>query len=396
MGQEAIPSALAAAKTYPLHGEINSADISPDEVLVALERTSKDETNDVTVNRFAEILELWDFRTDKLIAHVTLREENVKQNAHRHVFNPAWEPRFVRFTGDGDFVVAYCDHRLTVFQTKDLSVVRSITLEGPPSVSRSIVSKRTGPHTITDLPVVQSLETSPSGTLIAILWVRGMLYGRLDIYDLSSGQPLTTWETPSGWIISDRNRGLAWSSNSNTIFLALPSTLSLPDVFGLDARSGAIKTKITTGLHVGDIAVTPRHELVAVDSTSVGVFKNHHPKLRVFDLSTGKHVRDVSAQGRGVRYRVSVSRNGERAVAWTSDVRCHFDWSDMVCYDRTVSLAFTVWHLPDFSVVATSQHLSSAGALRISTTGHFVLTYGNGQSVNGATRPGGASVYEFP
>ncbi|HEX6504069.1 MAG TPA: hypothetical protein VF011_12515 [Terriglobales bacterium] len=400
-GQGAIPSARPPSKSYPLHGEINSGDISPDEALIALERTSKHKTNGSEV-RFAEVIEVWDFRADKLVAQVELREGDVKQDTYGHSFDPQRDPRFVRFTGDGNLVVAYCDHKLTIFQTKDLAVVRSIMLEGPPSVSRSFVSKRTGPHTVTDWPVVQALETAPSATLVAVLWTRGMLYGRLEIYDLSSGLPVMAWDPPGGWTSFDRNRGLSWSSTSQTVFLAVPSAipclspLSLPDVFGLDARSGAIQTKITTGLLVGDIATTPRHEILAVDSNCVGVFKNHHPKLKVFDVGTGKHLRDVSAHGRGVRYRVSVSRNGQRAVAWTSDVKCHFDWGDMVCNDRSVNLEFTVWHLPDFSVIATSQDLYSADILRISSSGRYVLSYRSGQSISGATRGGSGAVYEFP
>ena len=130
-----------------------------------------------------------------------------------------------------------------------------------------------------------------------------------------------------------------------------------------------------------DIAVTPSGQLLAVDFNCVGVFRNHHPKLRVFDLKTNKLARDVSAAKTGVRYWVSVSRNGQRAAAWTSDVRCQFDWGDMVCGEWTVKSMFTVWRLPDFSVAARSEVAFGeqpfrGGPLRLSSTGRYLLMYG--------------------
>jgi hypothetical protein len=48
----------------------------------------------------------------------------------------------------------------------------------------------------------------------------------------------------------------------------------------------------------------------------MGVFTNRNPKLKVFDLITGKHLRDVSGRGAGVRYLVSASADGSRFLAF--------------------------------------------------------------------------------
>jgi hypothetical protein len=174
-------------------------------------------------------------------------------------------------------------------------------------------------------------------------------------------------------------------ASTNSIPCLAPSVR--PDVFGFDARTGTLKTSFTTGLMVGDIAVSPARELLAVDANCVGLISNHHPKMAVIDLNMGDHLRDVGAKGGGVRYRVAISRNGERVVAWTSHVKCGtFDWLDMNCYGASVKPTFTVWHLPDFEIVAKSQILSAEGFLRISSSGRYVLVYGAGTGL----------IYEVP
>jgi hypothetical protein len=247
-------------------------------------------------------------------------------------------------------------------------------------------------------PAIQGFETSPTGRLLAVLWVgpavRGNSdQGRLDIYDISSGQRIHMWTVPNSWAPDGVGRDVAWGLASKYIFMARPNSIPClrpkggPDVFGLNLQTGALETTLNTGLMVGDIAVTPAGELLAVDANCVGLWSNHHPKMVVFNLKTGKRAREVRAKGAGVRYRVSVSRNGQRAVAWTSDVKCsQFDWLDGNCYGLSVKPMFTVWHLPEFSVVATSPVLPgealtsqiqpTGDVLRISSTGCYVLVHG--------------------
>jgi len=165
-----------------------------------------------------------------------------------------------------------------------------------------------------------------------------------------------------------------------------------PDVFAVEPASGAIKHKLTTGLLVGDIAVLPDGRVLAVDNDCVGVLRNHDPKLRVFDLYTGKRIKELSGRGGGVRYEVSASRTGERAVADTGIVKARFDWGDMVPFDFHVDSTFSVWNIKTYKGVATSQNLANGVRrhfngreqmrLRMSPNGGFVLK--------------GANIYEVP
>jgi WD40 repeat protein len=143
---------------------------------------------------------------------------------------------------------------------------------------------------------------------------------------------------------------------------------------------------------VGEIAVTPDGRVLAVDNDCVGVFRNHDPKLRVFDLNTGKKIKELSGRGGGVRYEVSASRTGDRAVADTGIVKDRFDWGDMVPSDVHVDSTFSVWNIKTYEGVATSQNLANGARrhsdgrvqvrLRISSNGGFVLK--------------GSNIYELP
>ena len=241
------------------------------------------------------------------------------------------------------------------------------------------------------------LSCPPSDSFAAVLWVRGYLDAWIDLVQLDSAKE-AVWNTKEhgvGWM---RPKTITWSADGQRLVLAVPNGWACghpgnePDVFAVEPASGAIKHQLTTGLLVGDIALTPDDRVLAVDSDCVGVFRNHDPKLRVFDLRTGKKIKEVSGRGGGVRYEVSASRTGDRAVADTGIVKARFDWGDMVPFDVHVDSTFSVWNLKTYEGVATSQNLANGVRrsieggrqvrLRVSPNGRFVLK--------------GSNIYELP
>jgi hypothetical protein len=157
----------------------------------------------------------------------------------------------------------------------------------------------------------------------------------------------------------------------------------MPDVFAFEVPDGTIRAKLKTGLLVGDIAVTADSRVLAVDNGCMTVFKDHDPKLKVFDLNTGKHLRDFHGRGTGVRYTVSVARNRERVLAYTGKIKINFDWGDFVARGAMVDATFSVWNLKDYSGVVTSQDLKglNSSGLRISPNGRFAVSSGQASSV---------------
>lgn len=375
----------SGSKRFLLSEKVNSADVSPDENTVAVERTIKTKRTDGTPI-FEDVLELWKFHSGTTVARRAFRQTEA-QPSQRIDLVQVVDPRFVRYSNDGHSLVAYLDNTIILFRASDLSPAGTISLSIPDSKTRSVTTK-TGIHVITERPKVQAMEVSPTAPLAAILWVRGDLWGRLDIYDFSSRQLVAQWVLPQGWSAAlDQHHGIAWDSALPRIFLALPTdcsrALHTSNVFSAGVQAKRASFKLCTGFHLGDIAITHDNELVAVVANSVGIVKNHHPSMKVFSLGTGNLIRRVKVDN-GARYRVSVAPRANRIVAWTSDMRCALHWVDWSpeCRNQVVKAMFTVWRLPDFKVV-TEQEVSPPNGLglRISAHGHFVLTYGNNVQV---------------
>jgi WD40 repeat protein len=356
-------------KTFPLHNRPHSADISPDEKLVVTESTFQSEVGDAAMRQFTEVVQLWNFEEDKLVAEFRLPKVEVRPYAKDYSIDPIRAGIAVRFTPDGSRVAALVDRRIHVLHTADMKELHSFQLSAPNEFK------------------VRAMEVAPTGDLAAVLWVTERLHGRVDIYDLASGATVQSWDTPLGWI--EFTRGLAWHPNGKLLLLAIPNATpcmaptNQPDVFAFDVMTGAIKQKFTTGLLTGSIAVSADGRVLAVDENCLGVFANHDPKLRVFELSTGKKIREVSGRGAGVRYSVSISADGSRFLAFTGKVKMKFDWSDAVPQDVRVDGTFSVWNLSNYEGVVTSQNLPGLNAqeLRPSPKGGYAVSVGKASFV---------------
>jgi hypothetical protein len=381
-------------KAYTLEGAPHSADISPDEKLVVTQTTRLDPTDDPAMIRVVELAQLWDFRLKHLVAEVPLLEATVAKGRTADGSIPG---RFARFTSDGQLICVHLNHFLYVLSGIDLHEIRRIQLDGPPGVARSYKSRKTGIHSFVEKSNLSILELSPVGHKAAVVWTGDYpLSGQVELYDLDSGSQLSQWNTRDRELGVLQPRALAWMPNGRQFVLAIPNEFACSspgsgsDLFVVDATSGTIQMKFRSGLLVGDIAVTRDGRVWAADSACVGVFKNHNPKLKVFDIHTGKRVRELSVRDSGVRYAVTASRNGDRVAAYTGKIKVDFDWSDMVSYGVPVAETFSVWNANNYEPLVTSQNLtrprqeifSGRPPLRTSPNGNFVLF--------------GKTIYELP
>ena len=367
-------------KTYALHDSVNSADISPDEQLVVTERTKKAYA-DSTTNIFSEVIQTWNFKEDKLVAEFTAQRVDVKASSTGHFFDPVRGQRIVRFSTDGK-VVALIDRKIHVLRAADLSEIRTIPLVEPGGVIHE--------KTTVNTAYVGVAEVSPSGDAVAILWAKGRLHGRIELYDLSTGRNTLSWDTPQGFIFGN----LVWHPSGKLLLIAIPNEMpcrppgNQPDVFAFDVQTGAVKYKFRTGLLTESIAVTADNRVLAVDSYCL---EDRDPKLRVFDLLTGKHLLDVSGRGTGVRCYVSASTDGSRFLAFTGKIKRKFDWGDFVFVTGLADMTFSVWNLTNYEGIVTSQNLKrfrlNTSELRLSSKGRYALALGYG---------GASAVYELP
>ena len=382
-------------KTYSLPSNSTSADISPDERLVAAVQLHGDSTGDPAKIMTTDSVQLWDFQQARLVGQTVLRKETRDRSN-----TPTYaRSEYIRYSADGLIIAAYIDHTIYVFQASNLREIRRIQTSGPPQVTHTYKTK-SGPQSYTVTSSVAAFELSPVTHEAAVVWVRGIEEDSwIDIVNLDSGEE-TVW--------SPRERGfgvwnptaVAWTSDGNQLVVAIPNQFpcnhpgSEPDVFVVQPLTGEIQNEFTTGLLVGDIAVTPDGRVLAVDKDCIGLFANHHPPLRVFDLGTGKMLKEVYGRGSGVRYVVSASQDGSRVAAYTSILKPRFDWLDMAAYGVTADPTFSVWNLKNYEGLVTSQrlslsegmtgpiHIQGSVPMRISPKGRFLVQ--------------GTNIYELP
>lgn len=366
-------------KTYPLHNKPYSADISPDERLVVTQCAVEKETPGEDKRLFADVVQLWNFKENKLIAEMPLgysdeREGWLGAGVGMHA-------RAVRFSPDGTLVFAQIGQVVHVLRTGDLTELRRIPMSAPPSAVSTYQTPRGRTMSEIEKPYVRAMEVSPQGGLLAVLWVRDDLHGRIDLYEIDSGRRVQGWDTPFGWVYF--TSGLQWEPDGKRLVVAIPNDFPCgspgtePDIFEFDVETGIITKKLRTGMLTGCIAVAPGNRVLAVDMNCLGLIKNHHPKLKVFDLRTGKHLRNVSGRGSGVRYFVSASADGSRFLAFTGRLRLTFDWLDLFPDSVPVDETFSVWNLKDYGLVAVSQNVPGLedSVMRMSPKGHFAVSY---------------------
>ncbi len=184
----------------------------------------------------------------------------------------------VRFSPDGNDVVALIARTIHLLRATDLTELRTFSLDAPDDVTRTGLTGRIVVHE----PSVGAMELAPDGEVLAVLWVSNMIHGRIQLYDFSSGKRTLTWDTPIGWLNS---KSLVWSHSGKLLLIAIPnqsrcsSPGSGPDILAFDAQTGSMKNKIRTGLLAGSIAVSSDSRVLAVGHGCLGVFKNRHPKL---------------------------------------------------------------------------------------------------------------------
>ncbi len=371
-------------KTYPLRNSPNSADMSPDEQWVVTECTIQKNTGDSGTKTFLEVVQLWNFKEDKLVAEFRAQQADVTASAGGYFSDPIHDSRFVRFSPDGSTVVALIDRTIHVLRARDLTEISAIRLSAPDEVTQTF-----GHHTVMEKPKIDWMEVSPNGDLTAVLWVRGMSYTYIEVqvYALASGQIVLSKSTPEGWLGSIK--GLVWDPDGKRVLTVIKSVFPCgpsgcpPDVYALDVQSGTLRPLVTTELLPGSIAVSADGRLLVVDANRLGVLTNRNPKLKVFDLASGKLLREIPGRGTGVRYKVGVSADGSRFIAFTGKMTTKFDWLDFVAFDVVVDETFSVWSLKDYAGIVTSQNIRGlrASEIRLSAKGTYAFSYGKASFV---------------
>jgi hypothetical protein len=366
-------------KSFALPKDTKSADISPDEQFVATVSTQKKDQSDSTANPYWDFVQLWNLKDEQLVSEFSEHSPDTHIFTSSRSGNIAYPPhglRIVRFSSDGKTVLALIGHTIHLLRPRDLSEMRSIRLQKPDDVSQTNHGK-----TRMIGYDLHSAELSPNGDLFAVLWVAEK-HGKVQLFELSTGNVVSSWDVPTGWL--GYAGSLKWHPNGTLILIPIPNSQPCryathqPDVLAFDIKSGDLRYQLTTGLQISNIAVTPDSRVLAVQRGCFQLSNGAGRPLEVFDLSTRKHLQNVSGRATGVLYSVSISADGSRFIAFTGNVRRKYDFLDATSYGVTVDETFSVWNLTNYDGIVTSQNVPGLrdSDLKLSSSGKYAVSTG--------------------
>lgn len=91
------------------------------------ESTLRKETPDSQTKQFVEVVQVWNFKEDRLVSEFPLQRSDVKASAKGYFRDPIRSARFVRFSPDGKLVMALLEDTLHVLAARDLAETPNVS-----------------------------------------------------------------------------------------------------------------------------------------------------------------------------------------------------------------------------------------------------------------------------
>lgn len=361
------PSTWAPLFVAPEH--CDSADLSPDERLLAAHCVRADVPTGPEP-RYLETIQLWDFGQKTMLKETELEGAGGGRGADGS------SPRHGRvwFSSTGREMVVLAGTTVHILGTQGLKPVRTFRLTAPSSSVRSATK-----GILEFKPRLLSAEVSPATDRIAVLWNREYSYGKIDVYDLSTGNHFHSWEMPSAGNIHSTN-GLAWSPDGAMLALAVPHESPKADILVLDVGSRELRTTIASSLVAASVAFISGDRILTVENRDRGLVFNRQPALHVFDIAKGTLVKTLSGRGGGVRYFVHSSGDGKRFLAYTGKSRPVFDYEGLSFVAAPIDHTITVWSSQTWEEIFTTPDIPQASIakdIRLSRRGTYIMIGGD-------------------
>jgi hypothetical protein len=339
-------------------------------------------------NPYSDFVQLWSIKDEHLVGEFSEPSPDTRIFTYPRSGTFAYPPnafRIVRFSPDGKTVLALIGHTIHLLRSQDLTEIRTISLSRPDDETQTVHGKAV----VIDYDV-HSAEISPDGSSLAVFWVEqmiGKLPGKVQLYDLATGVVATTWNTPTGWL--EYSGRLRWHPDGKLILIPIPNSQPCryashrPDVFAFDKQTGDMKYELTTGLQIGEIAVASDSRVLAVQRGCFQRSKSTGRPLGIFDLDTGKHLRNIPGRKTGMLYSVAISADGNRFIAFTGNTKTKYDWLDGTSFGVTVDETFSVWNLTSYDEIVTSQNIPGLrdSELKLSSSGKYAVSSGKASFV---------------
>lgn len=325
---------------------------------------------DPSEKKFNEELQVWDWESATLSSHRVLHE-----GTFVHAADYSASGRFVRYSDAGTkLIVCQGDGHLLVMDSKTLEIIQDMDMEKLKWTTQFRASNTNS--------FVRDMEVDSQARRAAVLLAWGLSgKGELRVYDLSSGRLLQTWPIQDS-MPHNFSRPISIDPKGTQVALSLkpfePGERKLRreerNVLIYDIDSGKLVTSANTGYLAGTIHLSTSDTMVTVSGDAT---RNNRDPLRIWDLHTGKLLREIANPQEGIHYVMDVSADGRIAVASIAlqESKSAFLWLEAVTIHKKDRLR--LWDLTTGKILATTPYLpgQSAKAVQLSPDGNLVASY---------------------
>jgi hypothetical protein len=264
---------------------------------------------------------------------------------------PYYAKTFLRYSPDGHSLFEYdTQGGLHVFELGG----------GRPDEARTIDLGLSG-----ERPYFQpvDIQWAPDNRRVAvILSFRVFHQGVVRVYDVTTGA--LQWERSFNLV---EMGGEAWSPDGRRLAVTLlsgaPNTAyperDIPNLLVLHADSGGTTLAIRTGDRAGPVCFAPGSEVLTAPLHSHD--RLDREKVKVWDATTGRLVRQIASPGRDIHDRLELSQDGRVLLGYVGKERIGFVLRYLEVVGQILDRKFELFDYKTGSVIATSPNLTRDG-----------------------------------
>jgi hypothetical protein len=232
------------------------------------------------------------------------------------------------------------------------------------------------------------MQWSPDSHRIAVLLSFRIYHqGVVRVYDASLSR--LQWERPFDRV--EMAHG-SWSPDGARLAVTLlsgaPNTAyperDITNLLVLDANSGTILRAIKTGDQAGPVCFAPHNAVLTapLHSHPEGHDRWHHEKVKVWDATTGRLIRQIASPGRDVHDALELSADGKVLLGYVGKEKSGFSFRALEYDEKVLDRRFQLFDYGTGAVLGTSPDLGKgcsvrwfAPSFRLGQDGRSVLVY---------------------
>jgi WD40 repeat protein len=367
----------SAWKVYKLHKGVEACTFAPDGSHVALVylthppglRKSADE-----LWTFGVHLALWDFKTGKVV------EKRQWKYSEKSPQDPwSFSPIYIRFAADGQRLVYLDAQAIRIFSVPGYRLEAQIPFKWPAGRNPDGVIPWS----------LEGFSVTPDGSraAVAITSAVGATGGFVRVYSLPSGSVIRQWNLGSdAGAMSIYGAALSADGSRVAVSWTLLNPSSDPERFipsdvnnvrVMDVKTGGVIAGVSTNYYAGPVLFGPNDTLLT-GSINPDRRGYKYDSVKVWDIRTGKLLREITNPDVGVHYRLSLSPDGKLLIGYIGTEKARENFVDIN------SERFEIWDFATGKVVAqspkipplfkTAPHFGDfPPSLQLSPNGRYVL-----------------------